>query len=62
MEKLTKQKGIELGYHRNVVANLIKRKAIVVDDVVYAPIKKRKPAKLEVPWSKKHVAEWSQAQ
>jgi hypothetical protein len=39
--ELTKQLGIELGYHRNVVADLIKRGAVVIDGVVYAPIKKR---------------------
>ena len=40
-QPLTKQLGIELGYHRNVVADLIKRGAIVIDGTIYAPIKKR---------------------
>jgi len=41
MTKLTKQLGLDLGYHRNVVADLIKRGAVVIDGVVYAPVKKR---------------------
>ena len=40
--KLTKEKGIELGFHRNTVAGLIKRCAVIIDGVVYAPVKKRK--------------------
>ena len=40
--KLTKEKGIELGFPRNTVADLIKRGAVVIDGVVYAPVKKRK--------------------
>jgi hypothetical protein len=40
-QPITKQLGLELGYHRNVVADLIKRGAVVIDGVVYAPIKKR---------------------
>ena len=43
MEKLTKQKGEALGFHRNTVADLIRRGAVVIDEVVYAPVKKRKP-------------------
>jgi len=46
MQKLTKEKGIELGYHRNTVADLIKRGAIVINNIIYAPIKKRIPSKL----------------
>lgn len=42
MQKLTKQKGEALGFHRNTVVDLIKRGAIVIDGVIYAPIKKRK--------------------
>ena len=42
MNKLTKQQGEAPGFHRNTVVDLIKRGAIVVDDVVYAPVKKRK--------------------
>jgi len=38
---LTKQSGIDLGYHRNVVASLIKRRAVIIDGIVYAPVKKR---------------------
>ena len=41
MNKLTKEKGKELGYHRNTVADLIKRGAIVINDIVYAPVKKQ---------------------
>ena len=41
MNKLTKEKGIELGYHRNTVDDLMKRGAIVINNVVYAPVKKR---------------------
>jgi len=40
---LTKKLGAELGFHRNTVADLIKRGAIVIDGEVYAPVKKRKP-------------------
>jgi hypothetical protein len=40
-QPLTKQLGIELGYHRNVVADLIKRDAVIIDGAIYAPIKKR---------------------
>ena len=43
--KLTKEKGKELGYHRNTVASFIKRGAIVIDGVIYAPIKRRKNGK-----------------
>ena len=42
MQKLTRQQGGMLGFHRNTVVSLIKRGAIVIDGVVYAPIKKRK--------------------
>lgn len=42
MQKLTKQQGEALGFHRNTVADLIKRGAVVIDGQVYAPIKKRK--------------------
>lgn len=42
MQKLTKQQGEALGFHRNTVADLIKRGAIVIDGIVYAPVKKRK--------------------
>tara|TARA_R110000851_G_scaffold245642_1_gene398393 strand:+ start:490 stop:645 length:156 start_codon:yes stop_codon:yes gene_type:complete len=38
---LNKLNGVELGYHRNVVASLIKRKAVVINGAVYAPVKKR---------------------
>jgi len=41
MTKLTKQQGLDLGYHRNVVADLIKRGAVVIDGVIYAPVKRR---------------------
>lgn len=42
VNKLTKQQGEALGFHRNTVADLIKRGAIVIDGIVYAPVKKRK--------------------
>lgn len=45
MQKLTKQQGEALGFHRNTVADLIKRGAIVINDIVYAPVKKRKNVK-----------------
>ena len=41
MKKLTKGQGEALGFHRNTVKDLIKRGAIVLDGVVYAPVKKR---------------------
>ena len=41
MEKLTKQKGEALGFHRNTVADLIKRGAVIVDGMIYAPVKRR---------------------
>lgn len=40
-EIMTKQQGLDAGFHRNVVADLIKRGAVVIDGVVYAPVKKR---------------------
>ena len=42
MQKLTKQQGEALGFHRNTVADLIKRGAIVINNTIYAPIKKRR--------------------
>ena len=42
MKKLTKQQGEALGFHRNNVADLIKRGAVVIDGAIYAPVKKRK--------------------
>jgi hypothetical protein len=39
--KLTKENAKDFGHHRNVIADLIKRGAVVIDGTIYAPIKKR---------------------
>lgn len=55
MKRLTRKKGFELGYRRDDVECFVRRKAIVIDDVIYTPIKKRKPAKPEeARWNKQH--------
>jgi hypothetical protein len=41
MQKLTKENAKDFGHHRNVIADLIKRGAVVIDGAIYAPIKKR---------------------
>jgi hypothetical protein len=38
---LTKLNGSNLGYHRNVISSLIKRKAVIINGIIYAPVKKR---------------------
>lgn len=42
MQELTIELGLKLGFHWNNIASLRKRGAVVIDGVVYAPVKRRK--------------------
>ena len=43
IKKLTKEEGVELGFHPYSVQRLIKNGAVVIDGVVFAPVKPRPP-------------------